>query len=278
MSKPNNKDKDPQIDESVLDQDPPNINEPQNKDDDNPENQDPNADPIVSELPTQPEAEQVEQELEEEPKEVVLKSDEETQEQKDARYKAQQTEVQIQVARNKALIDKVLQGKDIPEPTIDELKIFVAQDGVNWDELTVFEQATARRTCLQEKRFDLINEAVVTSKKIDEWAKQVDTFIDSTDSKPEFVELSGHEAEFRNFCMKESHRGVVIDSLLLPAFLKNLPKEPSKRTSLFNKGGGGEKDTTTGKIIDTDQIVNLRNTNPREYKRLVKAGKIAPEL
>ena len=54
---------------------------------------------------------------------------------------------------------------------------------------------------------------------------------------------------------------------------------PTKKTgSLFEKGGGGEKETTPGKITDADQAALLRQTNPREYKRQVKAGNIVIEV
>ena len=78
--------------------------------------------------------------------------------------------------------------------------------------------------------------------------------------------------------MQESHRGADIQELLLPAFLHNLPAPVKKTGSLFEKGGGGEKETKPGKITDADQARSLRETNPREYKRQLKAGKIEIEV
>jgi len=287
MAKVNNKDKAPVIDESVLEETPPDINEPQTVDD-TPENQDPNPDPIKEEpkvekkapiikekpedIPDMPPPPVEKPRAEEQPQEVI-----ETQEQKDQRYKAQQAEAQIQAAKNKDLVDKVDMAAKIVDPTIDELKNFVKQDGVDWDELTTFEQSMARKTYLSEKRFQLVNEAVQTTKRIDEWATKVDTFIDSTEDKPEFVALSGHEADFRKFAMKEAHRGVPIDSLLLPAFLQQLPTPKKNRGSLFEKAGGGEKEVNVGKITDADTNRTLRETNPREWRRQVKLGNIKIE-
>jgi hypothetical protein len=264
--KPTNRDKKSVIDESVLDETPPNINEPQTDPEDKPEdvNQDNEETPPV--IPTET------PEIKVEP-EVPVVTPEETQEQKDQRYKAQQTEAQIQAAKNRSLISKVDEANKVSEPTIDELRAYVSQDGVNWDELTTFEQSMAKRNYIAEKRFSLINDAVQSTKKIDEWATKVDTFIDSTDGKPEYVPLSGHEADFRKFCMTESHRGVDIE-ILLPAFLHNLPKVEKKRTSIFETGGGGERPPEPGVLDDTDTVANLRTSNPREYKRLVRSGKI----
>jgi hypothetical protein len=265
-----NKDKTTEIDESILEETPPNINEPQDKEEEE----------EIPEEETEVEEEEVEEEVVEEKKEVKppVEEDKETPEEKEKRYKAQQSEAQIQIARNKNLVEKVDKAASLPEPTVDELKAFVAQDGINWEDLTTFEQITAKRTYLAERRFALVNEAVQETKKVDEWVGKVDTFIDSTFGKPEFVKLSGHEAEFRKFALKESHRGAEITSLLLPAFLNQLPIAPKKKqAAIFETGGGGEKAETTSKIIDTEKAADLRATNPREWRRQVKAGNIKVE-
>ena len=260
----NNKDKTP-VDESVLEETPPDINEPQTPPEEIKEPETPVETPEAP-VETPP------QEVETPPTPV------ETQEDKDKRYKAQQTEAQIQAAKNRSLISKVDEANQISEPTIEELKSFVAVDGVNWDELTVFEQSMAKKTYLADKKFGLINDAVQSTKKIDEWATKVDEFIDSTDGKPEYVALSSHEAEFRKFCMKEAHRGTPIETLL-PAFLFNLPPATKKRNGLFETGGGGAApETKPGVITDADEVANLRKTDPKEYKRQLKAGTIKLEV
>lgn len=268
MANPNNKDKDLKVDETILDETPPNINEPQSDED--------KEEPIEEDVPVEDEKEPDAPVDEPEDKEVEEKPvvEEETVDQKEQRHKAQQTEAQILAARNRALQDKVDEASKLPEPTVDELKDFVAQDGVDWDDLTPFEQSMAKKTYVSEKRFSLVNEAVQVTKKIDEWAKQVDEFIDSTDSKPEFVKLSGHEADFRKFAMKESHRGAAIDSLLLPAFLQSLPATPRKRGSLFQTGGGGEAPAKPGKI-SLDEAARIRATQgEKAYKRVVQSGRV----
>jgi len=276
-----NRNKKPAIDEAVLDEAAPDINEPQTETTEEPQAEETEAtsEETASVVEDTQETEDTQEETpaaEAEPKAPVV--DEETQEQKDQRYREQQTEAQLQAAKNKAIIDKVDEAKNIPEPTPKELKAYVAGLGVDWDELTLFEQSMAKANYKSEKSLALITQATETTKKIDEWAKGVDTFIDTTIDKPEFVGLSGHEAEFRKFCMQESHRGADIQGLLLPAFLHNLPAPTKNKGSLFEKGGGGEKETKPGKITDADQARSLRETNPREYKRQLKAGKIEIEV
>lgn len=277
MAKPTNKDKSPEIDESILDETPPNINEPQTSPEEETETEK-KVEDIPDEVPDESTEETETLPEEEKKEEIPPVVPVETQEEKDARYRSQQSEAQIQAARAKALADKVDEAAAIKEPTVEELNAFVAQDGVSWDDLTPFEQAQAKRTYISEKRFNLVNEAVQNTKKIDEWANKIDAFIDETDGKPEYVKLSGHEDEFRRFAMKESHRGVDIQSLLLPAFIQSLPAVAPKRGELFPTGGGGEKAKTSTKITDADEAKALRDTNPREYKRQLKAGNIQVEI
>lgn len=274
MAKPTNRDKEAELDESILDETPPNINEPQ-KEAVEPESED-------TEEPkdqTPPEEVKDDSELEEkssdeEDKEQTPPEDAESDVDREQRYKNQQSEAQIQAARNRALLDKIDQANQIPEPKDEEMIVFVNGRGGDWELLTPFEQETQRDIWKGKKRDSLLNEAVKTTKDIDAWAGQLDEFIDKSDGDPKYVGLSGHEAEFRDFAMKQSHRGVDIDSLLLPAFLQNLPK-PKKRADLFLKGGGGDKDDSKpGKLTDTDQVSALRTTDPRAYKRAIKEGKV----
>lgn len=204
--------------------------------------------------------------------------DNETPENKEKRYKAQQIEAQIVAERNRQLSSKVTEAAQLPEPTEQELKDYVASKGSEWDELTNFEKAMAKDAYVSRKQFSLVHEAVESANKIDEWAGKVDSFIESTDGKPEFLPLSGHEIEFRKFAMQQSHRGVELD-VLLPAFLHSLPAKTPDRRSLFQRGGGPEPEKPkTDVITDADQASQLRQTNPREYARLSKAGKIKVDL
>src|SRR5258706_6989644 len=214
----------------------------------------------------------------EEPKEEVDEAPEEeteTEDQKEKRYKNQQTEAQIIAERNKQLINKVDEASKLADPTEDELKVYVRQDGVEWDELSTYERAMAKKNLINEKRFTMINEAAQAGQKIDERAIEVDKFIDETDSKPEYIGLSGHELEFRAFAMQATHRGVSPE-ILLGYFLNKLPPTTPKRGSLFNKGGTGIKTEPKSDIItDADEVRRLRTGTQEQQdhlRKMTKAG------
>lgn len=273
-----NRDKKPKIDEEVLDATPPNINEPQN-DDDSPEPDENEPDDKDLEKKEE-EVEEKEDELDEKEEVKPPKKEEkqETEEDKEKQYKAQQTETQIQAAKSKNFVDKVEEAAKLPDPTDEELKTYLLQDGIDLDDLSDIEKLSAKRTLKAERKFDLINEAVKSSKDIDEWAKKIDTFIDSTDGEVKYLKLSGNEADFRRFAMKESHRGVDIEGLLLPAFLQQMPAKEKKRGNLFETSKGGDKQEDVSKITDADEVQRIREKNPREYRRLVKEGRIKLEV
>ena len=166
---------------------------------------------------------------------------------------------------------------EVVAPTDDELKAYVAQDGVDIDELTNFEKATAKRNFIIEKRQEAINKGFEAQRKQSDWSKKISTFVDSTNNNPKYSGLDGHEAEFRQFALQ--HPDTDIESLLLPAFLHNLPATPVRRGSLFEKGGGGEAPIKPKEgIDDADLVKKLRESDPQEYRRQLKAHKIKLEV
>lgn len=261
--------------DAVLEETPPADDAPIIPESD-PENVDPNPDPVQT--PNGEEAPVEETPAQEQTPEVTPAVPEESAAQKEQRYKAQQAEAQIIAERNKQLTSKVDEAAKLGEPTEEELRTFVRQDGVDWDELTSFEKSMAKKTLKADRQFALVNEAVQSANKIDQWAGEVDKFLDEADGKPEYVSLSNHEAEFRHFAMQATHRGVSMD-VLLPAFLHNLPTAPKKRGDMMLKGGGGDKiENAVDGIVDAELAGNLRKNDPREYARQVKAGKIKIEV
>ncbi len=197
---------------------------------------------------------------------------------KEKKYKAQQTEAQIQFERNKATQDKVEEADNLPEPTEEELREYIRKEGSDLDELTNFEKSMAKKNFISERKLSLITDGIRIQKKVDEWASTIDTFIDSTDGKPEYLKLSSHESEFKKFAMQESHRGTPVD-ILLDAFVSRLPTQAPKRDSIFLKGGRGERpEKQADGISDPDYSSKLRVSDPREYRRQVKAGKIKIEI
>jgi hypothetical protein len=265
-----NKDKDttdPIIEEVLEETDPPAIEDPIEND--------PTAgeDPIDDLLPDPDNPEEVPEVITSEP----VKPTPEPEDDKEKRYRAQQAETQIQVEKNKAIAQRVEEAQGVIIPTEGDLRTYATQEGLSWDEMTTVEQLMLKKTYIADKKFAMVQEVVESSKKVDEFAKSVDEFIDSTDGKPEYVDLSGHELEFRKYAMKDSHRGTPMD-VLLGAFLHSLPPKSKVRGSMFETGGGGEKPKpSTDNITDAEYVNKLRTSNPREYRRLVKAKKIKIE-
>lgn len=163
------------------------------------------------------------------------------------------------------------------EPTDEDLRAYLAKDGVDMDELTAFEKSTAKKNYIFEKKQAAIDESLQSQKKQSEWVGKIDTFLGSRNNDPKYAGLDGHEAEFKAFAMQ--HPESDIEGLLLPAFLHNLPPANPNRGSLFQKGGGGQPPAKPKtEIDDAEMVKNLREKDPREYKRLLKAKKIKLEV
>lgn len=228
--------------------------------------------PLPTETPETPETPEEPTPPKKEEKKVVT----ETEEEKDKKYKNQQTEAQILAEKQKEINSKVDEAQALPEPSEEELKEYVMTNGGSWDELTTYERSLTKKSFLNEKKLSLITEAVQSGKDINERATKVDSFLETIDGQVKYAKLKDHEEEFRKFAMQKTHRGVDPE-ILLGYFLNNLPARPN-RNSLFTRGGGGDKVVKKTGIEDADTAAALRTGDPREYKRQVKAGQIKIEV
>lgn len=172
----------------------------------------------------------------------------------------------------------VVTPKEVAEPTEEELREYIKQEGSDFDELTNFEKSMAKKNLINDRKVSSLLEASSAQKKIVEWNNKIDTFLSTTNDNPKYVNLGGNEAKFKEFCMKEENRGINIESVLLPAFLYNLPAKPPKRGSLLEHGGGGERVEHKEGVVDAEMAAKLRKDDPREYARQVKAGKIKIDI
>ena len=111
------------------------------------------------------------------------------------RYKASTQEGQVLHLKNEKITKTVLEAKNLPEPTEDELK----QSFPEWDDMTPTEQRLAKTSVQSERKFSKVYEAIQEGQKIDEWAKKVDEFL--LTGVTEFKRLSGNEDEFKSFAM-----------------------------------------------------------------------------
>ena len=190
----------------------------------------------------------------------------------------QQREAQILHDKNKKITEIIDNAANLPEPTEDELRSAVRTAGADWDDLSEFEKNLFKTNLMNDRRFKMVQGITNDIHQIDAWAKKVDDFIEADESNQKFKELSGHEAEFRAFAMKESHRGADLE-LLINAFLHGLPPVTKKAGELFPVGGGAAPEQPKSDVIsDASEAGQLKISNPREYARKLKAGKIQIEV
>lgn len=199
-------------------------------------------------------------------KKAVLPEEEE-------RYRAQRREATIVNEKNKQLSDAFKKANEIKEPTEDELKSSASKDGFEWDDLSTFEKSQYKKNFVNDQKLSILNEVGSKVSNIDAWAGTVDTFLDENASKQTNKALIGKEAAFREFAMKESHRGADME-LLTSAFLHTVPETKKHKGSIMLTRTGGERQEKVNKLQDADYVSALRRNNPREYTRLLRAGKI----
>lgn len=193
------------------------------------------------------------------------------------RYKEQRREAQILNERNKQLTEAFTNSDTTVEPTEQELHKAARIDGYEWDDLTMVEKSLLKKNFISERTMEVIKSAVKDVRSIDEWAERVDSFVDTNETDQKYKQLIGREAEFRAFTMKQTHRGLPID-MLVGYFLYTNEVTPKKKGSLFLTNTGGEKEVIKSSMEDTDSVANLRVSNPREYRRQLKAGKVKLEI
>jgi len=217
-----------------------------------------------------------------EPKKKVVTKEKKTQEPPDdaERLAAQRREATILHARNKQLTDAFSKVGEVKEPTEQELQTAAETKGYQWDELTTFEKDMFKENFVNKQKLSAVDGAMKGVKDIDEWGKSVDTFLDENERDQKDKSLIGKESAFREFAMRESHRGVAMP-VLVSAFLHDTGGTKVKRSnngSIMLTKTGGEKVERKNNLADGDYIASLRKSNPKEYARLAKAGKINIEI
>lgn len=180
--------------------------------------------------------------------------------------------------KNKKLVDTIEEASKMPEPTTEELKAYAKTQGADYDELDEFSQNILKKTYLNEKRLEKIQSVTEESKAIDAWAKKVDTFIEESVDAGKYPSLASLGKEFRRFAMKETRRGVDLNDLVA-SFLYSADRViPKNKKSLLLGGGNGSAVPPKPTGLSEDDVARIREKDPKEYRRLIKAGKINIEL
>ncbi len=184
-------------------------------------------------------------------------------------------EAQILAAKNRKIQETISQAAQLADPTEDELR----HEYTDWDNLTDFEKKMARDTFISNRRFSMINQAVVENNKVDEWAKKVDEYVQNPVTLQSHKDLEGRQAEFRSFAMKESRRGLDMEELV-KYFLAVQPATPAPANpgSMVQRPNGGNPPKPAQTGYSPEQIALIRKTDHRKYNELVAKGVIKLEV
>lgn len=253
-------------------------NEPTPPADDNPDDETQETD---EEKAAREEAEAKAKEEEDKPDtetpEQKASKEKKTEEDKNRRYQQQRQESELLNEQRKGIISAIDKSEKIEPPTEEELKAYVKEKGGDWDILDDFQKNLAKDNLIAKRQQAALNEGLKAVKDVNEWQEQVDTFISENESKQTYKELIGREEDFKQWCLrKASTRGIGWE-YLVPSFLHDVKQIAKKKGSMLLHGGGGEKPkpaTEPGVISDANQVAQLRVSNPKEYRRLSKEGKI----
>ena len=181
--------------------------------------------------------------------------------------------------KNQKLNQTIEEASQISEPTQEELAAYAKTIGADYEDLDEFSQNMVKRTYINEKRFEKIQNAASESKKIDEWSNKVDTFIEDAVDNSKYPSLNTLGADFKKFAMKESRRGVDLDDLVA-SFLfsaeRNLKQAPRK--SVLLSGGNSQAAPQKAAGLTDAQVAMIRESDPKEYRRLIKSGQINIEI
>ena len=178
--------------------------------------------------------------------------------------------------RNKqkeAQINK-LTSKDTP--TDDELRSLYSW----WDDPKVEDSTREfyREQATRDRQLKATQTLAQTALQKLEFQEKLDDFIDEPPAG--FKGLKGKEADFKRFAKRKDNIGLSLETLA-KAFLfdasDDQPPQPVVKTPGLEDGTGGPRQAPKPKKIPLDEAKKLRETNYREYTRLLQAGMIEDE-
>lgn len=178
--------------------------------------------------------------------------------------------------KNKEMNKALENAASLPEPTEDELK----KEFPEWEDMTATEKRLAKSNLHNERKFSAIQGATHKFKQVDEWVKQVDTFVEDPKTLIAHPELEGKTEEFKLFSEKPTRIGMDFEDLLLAFNGETAKNKPApKKGAMFEVGSAGTNDKPGLKDdkISVEESVVLRKTDYKKYVQQLKAGKIKNE-
>src|SRR3990167_2027276 len=177
-------------------------------------------------------------------------------------------------------LNALLSGElDVYDPTEDEIRSYAKENDADYDELDTFAKNMLKRTLISERKEAKRIQAYEEIRKIDSWAKKVEEFVSSEENVSKYPSPEGQEEDFKRYCMKETQRGVDFD-LLVGSFLYKNDTVPEKKNkgSMFLSRGNGRAAPPKPVGITAGEAGIIRKNDPKEYRRLIKSGKIKIEV
>lgn len=228
---------------------------------------------IAEALEEEKEEEQPSETPEEQPEEVVEEKVEEKKELPtiEERYKESTRESQVLFAKQKKFNETVEKAASLPEPTEGELR----GEYLNWEEMTDNEKMLAKDNLINKRKFEVVYQATLEGKKIEEWADKVEAFITTDATK--YPKLAGKEDSFKSFCLKPTRRGLDLEDLV-KLYLFDLPEPMGHKGSLLQTGSGGNAAKPKPEFIGADEAALLRKTDHKKYQKAIREGKIKIDL
>lgn len=178
--------------------------------------------------------------------------------------------------KNKEMNKALESAASLPEPTEEEMR----KEFPEWEDMTATEKRLAKSNLHNERKFGAIQGATHKFKQVDDWVKQVDTFIEDPKTLIAHPELEGKTEEFKLFAEKPTRIGMDFEDLLLAFNGENALNKPApKKGQMFEQGSAGTNDKPGIKDdkISVEESVNLRKTDYKKYVQLLKSGKIKNE-
>lgn len=189
------------------------------------------------------------------------------------KFIASTQEAQVLHSKQKKITQAVETAMSLPEPTEEEL---IAEFGDDWETMSTFERKLAKKNYINDKKFALLGNVMSEFKQGDEWSEKVSEFITDPKVMLKHTALEGKEADFVVFATKPSRIGVPLDDLVSAFLYENKPIK--HKGSLLETGTGGSKSPPKDPTkLSVDQGSNLRKTDYRKYRELLKAGRIQEE-
>lgn len=192
------------------------------------------------------------------------------------RYTESTREAQKLFSDKVKINEAIEQGKNLPEPTEEEMKVKYGE----WDIMSDIEKRLAKDTYISTRRLELIDQASQESRDIQKWHEKVDSFIDNPENIIKHPALDGREDDFKIFAADKLSRGVAFE-ILVPAFIQaQAGKQPvAHKGKSFETGASGGQDRPKPKDgkISLATAEALKSSNYSKYKEYLLADKIADE-